>query len=77
MRPLLEERDELRTISSGGRNSNRKDYDDPKGVEFLIEEQKQMQRVSPSYRGDRLMRVDLMQRAAAQLDMRFGPGGYR
>lgn len=70
-------REELRTLSTGGRNSNRNDYYDAKGVEFLIQEQKRLQRISPSYRGDRLMRVELMQRAAAQLDKRFGAGGYQ
>lgn len=69
-------RGELRTLSAGGRNSNRKDDYDAKGVEFLIQEQKRLQRVGPSYRGDRLMRVDLLHRAVAQLDKRFGPGGY-
>lgn len=70
-------RGELRTLSTGGRNSNRRDYYDAKGVEFLIQEQKRLQHVSASYRGDRLMRVDLMQRAVAQLDKRFGSGGYQ
>jgi hypothetical protein len=46
-------------------------------VQFLIQEQKTLKRVGASYRGDRLMHVDLMQRAVAQLDQRFGPGGYR
>lgn len=69
-------RGELRTLSISGRNSNRNDYYDAKGVEFLIQEQKKLQHVSASYRGERLIRVDLLQRAWAQLDKRFGPGGY-
>lgn len=70
-------REELRTISDGGRDSNRVDVYDSKGVDFLIQEQKRLQRVDASYRGDRLLRVDLMQRAMAALDKRFGSGGYR
>jgi ABC-type nitrate/sulfonate/bicarbonate transport system substrate-binding protein len=69
-------RGELRTLSTSG-NSNRRDYYDPKGVEFLIQEQKNLKRVSASYRGERLVHVDLLQRAVAQLDQRFGAGGYR
>jgi ABC-type nitrate/sulfonate/bicarbonate transport system substrate-binding protein len=69
-------RGELATIRAD-RVSNRSDIYDPKGVAFLIEEQKTLKRVSASYRGDQLMHVDLMQRAVAQLDKRFGPGGYR
>jgi ABC-type nitrate/sulfonate/bicarbonate transport system substrate-binding protein len=70
-------REELRTLSTGGRNSNRRDYYDAKGIEFLIQEQKRLQHVGASYRGDRLMHVELMQRAVAQLDKRFGSGAYR
>lgn len=69
-------RDELRTLTTSG-ESNRRDYFDPKGVAFLIEEQKKLKRVSDSYRGDRLVHARLLQRAAAQLDKRFGPGGYQ
>jgi ABC-type nitrate/sulfonate/bicarbonate transport system substrate-binding protein len=69
-------RGELRTVSAGSGNASRNDYYDAKGVEFLIEEQKKLGRVNASYRGDRLIHVDLLQRALAQLDKRFGPAGY-
>ena len=69
-------RHELRTLTTSG-ESNRHDYSDPKGVAFLIEEQKKFGRVSDSYRGDRLVHADLLRQAAAHLDKRFGAGGYR
>ena len=69
-------REELRTLETET-PSGRKDYFDPKGVAFLIEEQKKLQRVTASYRGDRLIHVDLLEKAVVQLDKTFGAGGYR
>lgn len=63
--------------TSGGGGSQRNDYYDPKGVRFLIEEQRKLHRISTSYNDAKLMHMDLMQHAAANLDKRFGPGGYR
>lgn len=69
-------RGELRTLTTDD-GSDRRDYFDPKGVALVIEEQKKLKRVSASYRGDRLVHADLLQRAVAQVDTRFGAGGYQ
>jgi hypothetical protein len=55
-------RDELRTPTASG-ESNRRHHSDPKGVAFLIEEQKKLGRVSGSYRGDRLVHAGPLRQA--------------
>jgi ABC-type nitrate/sulfonate/bicarbonate transport system substrate-binding protein len=55
----------------------RQDYYDAEGVEFLIEEQRQLERVPASYSGDDLTRhAYLLKNAIAELDRRHGTGGY-
>ena len=57
-------------------SGQREDYFDPKGLEFLLEEQKALGYIPASYVPDTLNRIDLAEEAVREIDERYGSGGY-
>lgn len=69
-------REEIRNLTADGDGSNRRDYFDPRAVALVVAEQKKLKKINASYQGARLVHGELLQRAVAAVDKRFGPGGY-
>ena len=67
------DREESGRVEGSGR---REDYFDPKGLEFLLEEQKELGYIPASYVADQLNRINLAEEAVREIDERYGPGGY-
>jgi len=65
-------REELAKLDKEDYTGRRGDYYDPEGLEFLIQEQKELGYIPASYTVDKVIRMDLVQEAAREIDQRSG-----